>query len=199
MDEFRIKEVIQRLGPEERVLDVGCVRHDESQRNEGNLHARINNVVEKTVGIDIIESEIKKMQAEGWNCTVGNAENLGDIGFEDEFDVVVAGELIEHLSNPGQFLDGAHKITTPTGRLILTTPNPHCITFTKKALFEKKNNSEHTCWFDEQFIRQLSSRHGWELDTVVYRPPKLGLAKLAWLFSEPIGSPGLIAVFHKAT
>lgn len=197
MDEFRITEVTQRLHSDEHVLDVGCVRHDESLRNNGNLHARISEVAEKTVGIDIVESEIEKMQQEGWEVRVGDAENLNEINFRDEFDVVVAGELIEHLSNPGQFLDGAHDVTTTDGRLILTTPNPHCITFTKKAMFGKQNNSEHTCWFDEQFIGQISSRHGWKLDTVVYRPPKMGLAKIAWLFSDPIGSPGFIAVFYK--
>lgn len=38
-------------------------------------------------------------------------------------DVVFAGECIEHIENTPAFLDEIHRILTPGGRLILTTPN----------------------------------------------------------------------------
>ena len=39
------------------------------------------------------------------------------------FDAVVAGELIEHLARPEQFLKEAHRVLAHGGRLIITTPN----------------------------------------------------------------------------
>ena len=38
------------------------------------------------------------------------------------FDTIVAGEVIEHLENPAQFLARAHEHLKPDGRLVLTTP-----------------------------------------------------------------------------
>ena len=38
-------------------------------------------------------------------------------------DLVVAGEVIEHLDDPGSFLDGLHALVAPGGLLVVTTPN----------------------------------------------------------------------------
>jgi SAM-dependent methyltransferase len=48
------------------------------------------------------------------------AAALGD----RRFDNIVAGELIEHLERPYDFLRGLHRHLAPGGRLVLSTPNP---------------------------------------------------------------------------
>lgn len=46
------------------------------------------------------------------------------IPFEDEsFDLVFAGEIIEHLVDTDGFLNEVHRCLKPGGHLILTTPN----------------------------------------------------------------------------
>ena len=75
------------------------MRHSEESRNKGNLHERIvEHVRGEVIGIDINKKEIEKMREEGFNVHVENAEK---INLDKNFNVVVAGEVIEHLSNPG--------------------------------------------------------------------------------------------------
>ena len=89
-----------------------------------------------------------------------NAENFH---FEGKFDVIFAGEIIEHLSNPGLFLEKANKHLIKGGLLILTTPNA----FSLRRLFEMiifltNNpgvNNQHTFWFSPKVISELIKRY----------------------------------------
>lgn len=50
----------------------------------------------------------------------------GDIfalGLENEFDVVLITEIIEHVAHPDEFLSQIAKLTKPGGFIIMTTPN----------------------------------------------------------------------------
>ncbi len=42
---------------------------------------------------------------------------------DNEFDIIFAGEIIEHLVETDSFLVNIHRIVKPGGQLILTTPN----------------------------------------------------------------------------
>ena len=196
-DEFRMSTIVKRVNPDDVVLDVGCVRHSTEQRQQGNLHDELVQKANQVLGVDRVEDEVQSMTKDGYDVVVGDAERLEELNKESTFDVVVAGELIEHLSNPGLFLDGAHGVTGANGRLLLSTPNPHAVVYTKKMILNQNNNDEHSCWFDEQFIKQLAGRHGWELVDLVYRPPTGGLSRLAWRISPQLGGPGFVAEFQK--
>jgi 2-polyprenyl-3-methyl-5-hydroxy-6-metoxy-1,4-benzoquinol methylase len=41
------------------------------------------------------------------------------------FDAIVAGEIIEHLEEPLEFLRVCRRVIKPGGRLVLSTPNPY--------------------------------------------------------------------------
>lgn len=196
-DKFRMRTILKRVHPDDKVLDVGCVRHNAERRQRGNLHDELVQRADQVLGIDRVESEVQSMAKNGYDVVVGDAERLEELDEESTFDVVIAGELIEHLSNPGLFLDGAYGVTGADGRLLLSTPNPHAIVYTKKLIFDRNNNAEHTCWFDEQFIEQIAERHGWKLVDLVYRPPTGGLSRLAWRISRQLGGPGFVAEFQK--
>ena len=57
------------------------------------------------------------------NIVAGDVEKLGELRLRGPFDVVVAGDIIEHLSNPGMMLDGVRALCTAESSLIITTPN----------------------------------------------------------------------------
>lgn len=143
------------------VLDVGVVQHDiENISEETWLHHQIYEFdgVKDVLGIDILEEEINTLQEMGYNVRKQNAENMK---FDRKFDTIVAGELIEHLSNPGNFLKKSSKYLRSGGNLIISTPNTFNIL---RILFLIKNgyvdcNPEHTGWYDFKTLRQLAERY----------------------------------------
>jgi len=163
--EMRIKEIVERC--EGSILDIGCVQHTlERVKSDSWLHGALAERFNEVMGIDILQEEIKKLQKMGYNVRYGNAENFE---LNEKFNTIVAGELIEHLSNPGKFLDCCRKHLKDDEKLILTTPNPHWIEYTVRRLFKKLYvNPEHTALYDEDLITHLAERHHFKVIEVKY-------------------------------
>jgi len=49
--------------------------------------------------------------------------------YNESYDTIIAGEVIEHLNSPFNFLKECKRIMKPDGRLIITTPNMNSITY----------------------------------------------------------------------
>lgn len=153
---------------EKKVLDIGIVQHEISAiESEGWLHRLIDQYAEDTVGIDIDEEGIQYLQQEGYDARIADATAFD---FNEEFDVIVAGELIEHLSDFDGFLQSVHENLKDDGNFILSTPN---VFFFERfwSLFWNGDitvNSEHTCWFDEHTLTQLLDRYGFRVDEIHY-------------------------------
>src|SRR3989344_3969940 len=90
------------------VLDVGCIEHDLDRKNKERIwvHDFLRENAKNVTGIDILEDDIKKLKWQGYDVHCMNAEKFN---FNKKFDVIFAGELIEHLSNPGLFLEKCKK------------------------------------------------------------------------------------------
>lgn len=196
-DRIRFKAVLNRVPDDtEQILDIGCTRHQKESREKGNLHDRlITNTDASVVGIDILENEVRSMQEAGYDVRLANAETFD---FESDFDVIVAGELIEHLDNPGKFLSNASDHLTDTGRLIVTTPNPDAFSYFRKALLNQSNNLTHTCWIDPFNLRQLTSRTELVISEWEYLPPVGGISTILWKFRfQRASGPGYVATLTK--
>lgn len=164
----RISKVLSRVPRDSTVLDIGCVRHELASQEWRDppagefLHADLSRHAERVTGMDLIEEEVERMRAEGYDVVVGNAESFE---FDRTFDVIVAGELIEHLSNPGLFLDNCRENLSDDGQLILTTPNPRRFHMVLWYLSGREHhaNPEHTMWFDHYVLRELAQRSGFKI------------------------------------
>ncbi len=151
-----------------RVLDIGCVDHDFSSRDRGRwLHDDLCETAEQVTGLDYEAGQVEAMQAAGYNVVCGDATDF-DLG--ETFDVVVAGELIEHLINPGAFLKCVRKHLKPDGELILTTPNGNCLIYFLENLLMGREfeNSDHSCLFTPLMLRSLLNKTGFEMDGVSF-------------------------------
>lgn len=149
-------------------MDLGIVQHEISAiESEGWLHFLINRHAEDTVGIDIDEEGIQYLQQEGYDARVADATALE---FEEQFDVIVAGELIEHLSDFDGFLQSVRENLKEDGKFILSTPNAFFFERFWSLLWNEDItvNPEHTCWFDERTLTQLLNRYGFRVDNVHY-------------------------------
>src|SRR6185295_17326915 len=104
------------------------------------------------------------------------AESL-DLG--RTFDVVFAGELIEHLSNFAGFLATAHRHLGANGRLVLTTPNVFSLAniVYRMTPGTVRTNRDHTCWFCADTISTLLRGRGFEPNTSNIRPETRGRAR----------------------
>jgi SAM-dependent methyltransferase len=61
------------------------------------------------------------------------------IPFDDgAFDLVVATEVIEHLTQPQRLIDEAHRVLADAGTFLITTPNVHSLAQKVRYLFTDK-------------------------------------------------------------
>jgi 2-polyprenyl-3-methyl-5-hydroxy-6-metoxy-1,4-benzoquinol methylase len=137
-------------------------------------------VASEAVGVELNPSLVRQATRKGYTVVAGDAQTM-DLG--RTFDVVWAGELIEHLSCAGAFLDAARRHLRPDGILVLTTPNAFAVSnFVYRLGGRPRVNAEHTCWYDETTLCQLLRRHGYEIVEVAYvghRTPGRLRARLA--------------------
>lgn len=158
-------EYIEPLLSGKDVLDLGCVQHDfeETQRDDW-FHDLIVDVAKTTVGVDILEDAISELNEQGYEMYQGDVEN---IRLDKQFDVVFAGELIEHLTDFDAFFETVKHHLRAEGRLVVTTPNAFSVYFwLHRLLGHEFVNPEHTCWFDAVTLSKLLSRQGFEVDTI---------------------------------
>ena len=143
------------------VLDCGCIGAVAESLDEARhgSHEQIAKRAKYSLGIDIWKDEVEKRKAMGYNVVHGNVETMS---LGRRFDVIVGADLIEHLANPGLFLDRAREHLQDDGILCLVTPNAHSLNTSMKSLLGARVavNPEHTCWYDPTTLKQLLARHG---------------------------------------
>jgi SAM-dependent methyltransferase len=83
---------------------------------------------------------------------------------QDSFDVVVMDDLIEHVADPSAVVREGHRILKSGGLLTLNTPNRAGIwhRLMGRRWFHYKQ-MEHTYFFSPAVMRDLLSRHGFEV------------------------------------
>jgi len=103
------------VGTDKRVLDLGC--------RDGYLtqHYATGNVV---TGVDIDQQALALARENLGILTIWLDLNHERLPIDDgSFDVVVAGEILEHLVDPASVVGEARRVLTPGGVLIGSVPN----------------------------------------------------------------------------
>ena len=154
-----------------RVLHIGCVGFTDLQTPERvalvkkTLHHTLTNCA-TTIGIDYSLEAIEYFQEHQIfnNIIYGNVEHMEELGLEPEFDVVVAGDIVEHLSNPGRMLDGIRTVCRPDTLVLITTPHAFgLLSFLRHLSNRFVEGNEHMFTMNGQNITRLAERHGFEV------------------------------------
>lgn len=153
------------IGPwveDKNVLDLGCVCHDLSQMAVPWLHGFIKQRAKRVVGVDILPEAIEQLKADGYDVQQGNVETMA---LGEKFDVIVAGDIIEHLNDFDAFFNRVKEHLNADGVFLVTTPNPVNYLRLMRILIKGSagGNKQHTCWFTPKVLVQLAQRFGFEL------------------------------------
>jgi SAM-dependent methyltransferase len=148
---------------ERLVLDIGCVAHDVERMKSPNwLHGRLAAVAQRCVGVDVLPEGVAAMQERGHEVVLQDlGSGLGSLADIAPFDVIVAGELIEHVEAIDMLFDVASEALAPDGELIITTPNPYAPHRVRAAqLGIVWENVDHILYAFPSGIAELAERHG---------------------------------------
>jgi len=111
------------------VLHLGCTNfpYTEAALRDGTLlHSRLQAVAARVVGLDADEEGLTALRQGGaGELHRADLERLDEAPLDETFDVVVAGEVIEHLANPGRCLTGVRRFLRPDSRVVVTTINAY--------------------------------------------------------------------------
>jgi len=123
-------DFIKDLCSGKKVLHLGCANYPYTQESIDKkmlLHFALQNTSSELYGFDFDQPGIDILTANGTkNLYRADLERLDEVPLNETFDVIVAGEMIEHLNNVGLFLDGIKRFMRPDTQLLLTTINAYC-------------------------------------------------------------------------
>jgi SAM-dependent methyltransferase len=162
-------KILAPLLKDKDVLDLGVVDYRERRRDDNAyfethptlLFRQISDINPEVTGVDIDHEGIANLRARNFNVVCDNVETMN---LDKTFDVIVAGEIIEHLENPGLFLRNALKHINPDGCFAISTPNPFYAKQRHKIwrYNHPQVHEDHTWWFDPATLNELLHRTGWK-------------------------------------
>ncbi len=166
--DFRLKEVLDLIGTGKKVLDIGCY--------DGTVTKLIKDKGNDVTGLEISDEAI--VLAKVKDLQIIKADLSQEFPVPDNaFDVVFAGEVIEHIFDTDGFLQEISRVLKNNGHLVLTTPNLATfgrrllLLFGKNPLIENsirdKNSSGHIRYFTKGSLSELLCSNGFKIDKLV--------------------------------
>lgn len=158
-------KLIEDYCKNKKVLHLGCVDSgllDDKIGTDKLLHHRLYEVSSYCVGVDIDKLGLEKMAKFYDNLLYGNIEELS---LNDKFDVIVAGEIIEHIDNCGRFLNSISNYFNENTILIISTPNASYYLFLIYYLFGYESiHPDHNYLFSINSLKQLLQKYNYKLE-----------------------------------
>lgn len=105
------REMVPRVPPPARVLDVGC--------GNGEFLAAAASRGYRVEGIDVSEASAARCRSRGLDARAGD---FLEFPFEGDFEIVTMWDVLEHLREPHRFLCRAREVLSSGGCLITKTP-----------------------------------------------------------------------------
>jgi SAM-dependent methyltransferase len=162
-------EMLRSVCSGKKVLHLGCTNYpytNDAISNNMLLHFDLEKRASLLYGFDFDQEGIDILGAHGTrNLFRADLEDLDKVALDETFDVIIAGEMIEHLNNPGLFLNGIKRFMRPDTQLVITTINAYCgMRFWMYGLRGKGGKNEpvhpdHTAYYSYSTLLLLLKRH----------------------------------------
>lgn len=141
----------------DQILEVGC--------GLGYLTYALRQEGYQATGVDISPEAIAHAEA-----TYGpyyEAENI--VGMSERttarYDVIIMTELIEHLEDPFPFIEHVRRLLTPTGHILITTPNKSYL-HKEQHTWQSDLPPVHFWWFSEQATHHIAQKLGMRAELI---------------------------------
>lgn len=137
--------ILRYIGRGNRILDIGCGsgRTGHEMKKKGNY----------IVGLDISNEQIEIARQRLDKAYQADLTQVNDLPFSNErFDVIVFGDVLEHLVDPGSILKCYKRFLEKDGKIIISIPNIANYFMRLKLLFGKFEYSD-VGFLDETHLR----------------------------------------------
>jgi methionine biosynthesis protein MetW len=176
----RILELVG--GPGCRVLDIAC--------GPGHIGAQIRARGNYVVGVEVAtaasaEAARKLDEVHSFDVESPWPAHLT----EGSFDVVLLGEVLEHVFDPVALLKNAHRVLSPAGRVVITTPNFLVWIARLQVLLGRFRYQSyglfdfgHIRWFTYDYLQEVVRAAGFviEVEWHVAHPRRLARLSQMW-------------------
>lgn len=171
-------DFIKQICAGKKVLHLGCTNYPYTKdaiENNMLLHFELEKITGDLWGMDSDQVGIDVLNKHGSKQIVlGDLENLDALDLHETFDVIIAGEMIEHLNNAGLFLNGIKRFMSTDSCLVLTTINAYCgMRFVYYGLRGKRGKAEpvhpdHVAYYSYSTLSKLLSRYDLNVERFLY-------------------------------
>jgi 2-polyprenyl-3-methyl-5-hydroxy-6-metoxy-1,4-benzoquinol methylase len=162
-DRFTVRRdwLLARVLPGERVLDLGC--------GAGEFSAALHAHGAHPLGLDVVAEPLRRARARHPQLEFRQGVIDGPLALDDNaFDVVWAGEVIEHVVDVVGWLSEVRRVLPSGGRLLLTTPDHppallHALADDPAAFAAHFNpRTDHVRFFNPPMLGELLDDLGFE-------------------------------------
>jgi len=177
-----------------RVLHLGCSSGQylkDRLMRESLLHWMLRDEAGELHGVDLDGKSLDTMREMGFrHLHEGNAEELEKLDLKETFDIVLAGDLLEHITKPGSMLEGVRRFLKPTGSFIVSTNNAFGLHYQlRRWSGQYVEHVEHVCFYSPETLLHLFERHGYDIAEMygAYTEPPYGWKqKVKFAIGQPL-------------
>lgn len=183
-----------------KVLHIGCVDAGltkERINRQEHLHLMLMESAQKVWGLDIDKEGLETLRQLGVpNLFYADTEDLSKLELDGEPDLVVASEVMEHLPNPGLFLEALKRFNC---EILISVPNAYSYRqFQSMLQGEELVHEDHNYYFSYATLNGLFRKHGFQvLNRVVYYWQTGATEQEKMLAQNPFLGDGLIYTIQK--
>lgn len=158
----RLKIIAEMVGRNKKILDVGCF--------DGSISSLLMQNCNVVFGMELSKQAISSAKEKGANVVLADVDET--FPFSDHyFDVVFAGEIIEHVLDIDYWLQEIARVVKPDGYFVLTTPNLASLgrrfllflgrdPLTNQSLF---SGAGHVRYFVKQTLAELLEKNNFKI------------------------------------
>ena len=171
-------EYLKNLCRGKKVLHLGCADYpftESAIKNKTHLHFELMQIADDIYGFDYDQPGIDILASHGVTKLYrADLEKLDEVAVSEKFEIIIAGEMIEHLSNPGLFLRGVKRFMNADSNLVVTTINAYAgMRFFIYGMRGKGGTNEpvhpdHVAYYSYSTVKLLLNRESFRINKFAF-------------------------------